>query len=533
MKPPSILLLLTGVLASAVGQAEARTWTDATGRYTIQGDFEKLEKGTVNIRRDDGKLVRIPLEKLSEADRQHVRTLTTSAEESPFAVAPEQHMPADKTNTSDGEKDVQTVIAEGVGLSRDEALKDAFRAAVQQVVGTVVDAETLVKNDELIKDQVLTYSDAYVPQHKIVGERQEAGLVRMKIQATVKRRSLVMKLKAANITTKAIAGQSMFGDIVSELDAEQNARALVEKALEGFPLNCLTAEVVDKPELVERDSDKATIRILMSFQADLEAYDAFCKRLENALDGVALEKGEFSLTAGPAEQDRNTKIPPTMAKACEKTAVLLGTRNLADEWWQGILPRVHRKDWRKGALAIAVNDSRNQAMDRTEWKYYVVDGTCREVLAAVSSCVMEVKLSLLDNQGELVTVDRFPLLTEVPGVFQEGPYFSFVNSAEGTYGFNGSGYVDEPLKEFNGPGFQPVIFKHLMGRDHHRISDDRLYLMGPFFVPSCNYKGGPFFYVPHLHVGRDMTVTLEELKRMATIKCELRYNGDLPPKNPE
>jgi hypothetical protein len=37
------------------------------------------------------------------------------------------------------------VEAEGLGASPDEALKDAFRNAVRQVVGAVVDAETIVR----------------------------------------------------------------------------------------------------------------------------------------------------------------------------------------------------------------------------------------------------------------------------------------------------------------------------------------------------------------------------------------------------
>ena len=57
---------------------------------------------------------------------------------------------------------LQEVVAEGVGTTADEAIKDAFRNAVRQVVGAVVDAETLVKNDELIDDKVLTYSDGFI-----------------------------------------------------------------------------------------------------------------------------------------------------------------------------------------------------------------------------------------------------------------------------------------------------------------------------------------------------------------------------------
>ena len=60
-----------------------------------------------------------------------------------------------------------------MGTTKEEALKDAFRAAVRQVVGEVVDGETLVKNEELVKDQVLTYSDGFIPGHKITSEKRD------------------------------------------------------------------------------------------------------------------------------------------------------------------------------------------------------------------------------------------------------------------------------------------------------------------------------------------------------------------------
>ena len=54
------------------------------------------------------------------------------------------------------------VIAEGVGDSHDNAIKDAFRNAVRQVVGVYVDSETLVKNDKLVDDKILTLSNGFI-----------------------------------------------------------------------------------------------------------------------------------------------------------------------------------------------------------------------------------------------------------------------------------------------------------------------------------------------------------------------------------
>ena len=52
------------------------------------------------------------------------------------------------------------VTAKGSGVTVAEAKKDAGRNAIQLVVGELLDAETLVENDELVKDRILTHSIA-------------------------------------------------------------------------------------------------------------------------------------------------------------------------------------------------------------------------------------------------------------------------------------------------------------------------------------------------------------------------------------
>jgi len=68
-----------------------------------------------------------------------------------------------------------TVVASGIGKTEDAALKQAFSNAVTQVVGTIVDAETMVQNDKIISEQILTYSNAIVTKYAPVGKPVTAG----------------------------------------------------------------------------------------------------------------------------------------------------------------------------------------------------------------------------------------------------------------------------------------------------------------------------------------------------------------------
>lgn len=50
-----------------------RTWTDTTGEHRVEAEFAGLVSGTVKLRKTDGRIIELPLEKLSQADQQWIR----------------------------------------------------------------------------------------------------------------------------------------------------------------------------------------------------------------------------------------------------------------------------------------------------------------------------------------------------------------------------------------------------------------------------------------------------------------------------
>jgi hypothetical protein len=64
------------VLGSTVSQLPARTWTDSTGEYTVEADFVELKGEVVRLEKKDGRLIDVPLQKLSDADKAWVRNRT-------------------------------------------------------------------------------------------------------------------------------------------------------------------------------------------------------------------------------------------------------------------------------------------------------------------------------------------------------------------------------------------------------------------------------------------------------------------------
>lgn len=53
-----------------------RTWTDSTGKFSVEAIFEGLDDGSVSLRRTDGKLLTVPLARLSVEDQRFVDGLS-------------------------------------------------------------------------------------------------------------------------------------------------------------------------------------------------------------------------------------------------------------------------------------------------------------------------------------------------------------------------------------------------------------------------------------------------------------------------
>jgi hypothetical protein len=66
------VIVILGLLASP---ALGRQWTSRDGKFTVDAEFMEVKDGKVILKQQDGKLVRVPLDKLSQADADFVNDL--------------------------------------------------------------------------------------------------------------------------------------------------------------------------------------------------------------------------------------------------------------------------------------------------------------------------------------------------------------------------------------------------------------------------------------------------------------------------
>jgi len=331
------------------------------------------------------------------------------------------------------------VIAEGVGASSDEAIKDAFRNAVRQVVGAVVDAETLIKDDQVIDDKVLTYSDGLITKYEEVpgSKKSQGGLLRIKITAVVERKTVVAKLKAANVTVKELDGKGMFAEAVTKLESQADAKVLIAKTFADYPANVMKAVVRGKPS-VETEAGKTNLVYEIELSVDLAKYETFQKKTVTLLGKVAQREGKCFVVAKDSKFAGGDRRPGTWVIPYFYQELSGGFGKV---WWTGKLSN-------DNDIVVVMNTQYNSLHDRTAWEWFhvhqpgVSPGYSYDQVASPWNKRIEVTILFQDALGQDVVRDSIEIgscnqRNSMPGLY--------VERSQGAYNIGGGGYAGVPI----------------------------------------------------------------------------------------
>lgn len=79
----------------------------------------------------------------------------------------------------------QNITVSGYGDSYDDAERDALRNAVEKAVGTLIDSQTLIRNNTLIEDEIYTTSRGFINNYTVVNKKYNSGNYEVYINADV------------------------------------------------------------------------------------------------------------------------------------------------------------------------------------------------------------------------------------------------------------------------------------------------------------------------------------------------------------
>jgi hypothetical protein len=73
----SCIVLLIALMATT---AFARKWTDASGKHSTEADFVEVKDGNAILKKTNGKVISVPLEKLSAVDQEFIKSKSNPKE---------------------------------------------------------------------------------------------------------------------------------------------------------------------------------------------------------------------------------------------------------------------------------------------------------------------------------------------------------------------------------------------------------------------------------------------------------------------
>jgi len=196
-----------------------------------------------------------------------------------------------------------TVIARGIGTTADLAKRDALMNAVYMAAGSCVDSQTLIVNDQIIKEQVLQASGSYVHRHEVLKEaaRREDGLWEIAIKAEIRGGQLQERLKKVTIRGANVDAKDKAAEAVTKIQNAREGAPILQSTLDGILPQLLVVRLVNdkgeatqkiQPKVVIKDDGRLDCTWNVEIYFDLKAfYETLVPQLDRVLTAVAAQSG--------------------------------------------------------------------------------------------------------------------------------------------------------------------------------------------------------------------------------------------------
>lgn len=192
--------------------------------------------------------------------------------------------------------DIAKVKGKGIGIDKIEALKDAYRDAIERAVGLYVDAEQMVENEELVKDQILTHSNAYIEKYKLIKEgTAENGLITVTILADVRKRALAQKIKGVmpkQTVSLSESSKDLHAEIVTDFKQKKDAVAILKNELDNLsPIKQMMKVTLgaEKPTVESIPEDDSLVRLWYPIKVEVDSnryYNELVPRMKRIFDEI-------------------------------------------------------------------------------------------------------------------------------------------------------------------------------------------------------------------------------------------------------
>jgi len=162
----------------------------------------------------------------------------------------------------------------GVGDTREHALQNGLRTAVEKAVGMFLTSQTLVENNALIQDRILSYSSGYVEDYQVKSASNAAGQVELLLSVRVASLRIRQTLDSLHIAVAPLPGQAFSVQIETKQKADHDAAKFLGPVISKYPKAAYSI-IVKTPKLLQSNADVANLEVSYTVTADGKWFQEF------------------------------------------------------------------------------------------------------------------------------------------------------------------------------------------------------------------------------------------------------------------
>ncbi len=188
------------------------------------------------------------------------------------------------------DRKVYYVQVEATADDKEQARRDGFRLAVEMAVGALVVSETVVRNKELVRQDILKYSSGYIDNFAIKSEAKVGNKVRLVMDVWVGESKIADRLLNVSKAEGAIDGARVAAQQESLKSKQDSAARLLELVAKDFPRRAFDIKVGKTVTRV--DGERATISVPVEIAWNKQYLDSLLEALDKTKDGT--ESGTYN-----------------------------------------------------------------------------------------------------------------------------------------------------------------------------------------------------------------------------------------------
>ena len=163
---------------------EVRTWTDKSGKYTLEAEFVSAKSGSVTLKATNGKTVTLEISKLSAKDQKFVRRLIEK-----MRLAKRKTTKPDQADSIEGSEDKTTLISTTVdskdwfqwrgpnrdGISRETNLLDSWKGDGPELLWTADNLGNGMASVAVADGKIFTIGNRRGGEHMIALDQKDGS----------------------------------------------------------------------------------------------------------------------------------------------------------------------------------------------------------------------------------------------------------------------------------------------------------------------------------------------------------------------